>query len=108
MTPYELIRAKRDGGTLAPEALRSLLADYARGELPDYQMAALCMAVFFRGLDPTELRTWTEAMLHSGATLRRRPGLPRGWTSTPPEAWGTRSRSASPRWSRPAGSPFRW
>ncbi len=76
MTPYELIRAKRDGGTLAPEALRSLLADYARGGLPDYQMAALCMAVFFRGLDPTELRTWTEAMLHSGATLRRRPGAP--------------------------------
>jgi len=76
MTPYELIRAKRDGGALPADALRSLLADYARGDLPDYQMAALCMAVFFRGLDESELRTWTEAMLRSGATLKRRPGSP--------------------------------
>jgi len=76
MTPYELIRAKRDGGTLPPDALRGLLTAYARGEVPDYQMAALCMAVFFRGLDAAELRTWTEAMLHSGSTLRRRPGSP--------------------------------
>jgi pyrimidine-nucleoside phosphorylase len=76
VTPYELIRAKRDGGTLPPEALRALLAAYARGEVPDYQMAALCMAVYFQGLDGPELRTWTEAMLHSGRTLRRAPGSP--------------------------------
>src|SRR5262249_11356468 len=78
MTPFELIRAKRDGGTLPPEALRSFLAAYGRGEIPEYQMAALCMAVFFRGLDPAELRTWTEAMIGSGATLRRpSPSAPR-------------------------------
>ena len=76
MTPYELIRAKRDGGTLSPEALRSLLSAYARGDVPDYQMAALCMAVYFRGLDRDELRAWTEAMLHSGSALRRAPGSP--------------------------------
>ena len=76
MTPYELIRAKRDGGSLPPEALRGFVAAYGRGEVPDYQMAALCMAVFFRGLDPAELRTWTEAMLRSGATLRRRSASP--------------------------------
>jgi len=76
MTPYELIRAKRDGGTLPPEALRDFVTAYGRGEVPDYQMAALCMAVFFRGLDPVELRTWTEAMLHSGGMLRRAPGSP--------------------------------
>jgi len=71
MTPYEIIRAKRDGGTLPADALREFVAAYGRGEVPDYQMAALCMAVFFRGFDGTELRTWTEAMLRSGGTLRR-------------------------------------
>ena len=76
MTPYELIRAKRDGGTLPAEALRGFLAAYARGDVPDYQMAALCMAVFFRGLDREELRTWTEAMVRSGRTLRRAPASP--------------------------------
>ena len=76
MTPYELIRAKRDGGTLLPEALRDFVTAYGRGDVPDYQMAALCMAVFFRGLDPAELRTWTLAMLRSGATLRRPTGSP--------------------------------
>src|SRR5678816_590300 len=77
MTPYELIRAKRDGGSLPPEALRDFVAAFGRGEMPDSQMAALCMAVFFRGLDPLELRTWTETMLRSGATLRRRAPAPR-------------------------------
>src|SRR5262249_27082808 len=46
------------------------------GEIPDYQMAALCMAVWFRGLEPQELRTWTEAMLRSGGTLHRPSGSP--------------------------------
>src|SRR3974377_1333461 len=76
MTPYELIRAKRDGGRVPPEALGGFVAAYGQGEIPDYQMAALCMAVFFRGLDPVELRIWPEAMLHSGATLRRRAPAP--------------------------------
>ena len=76
MTPYELIRTKRDGGSLPPEALRDFVAAYGRGEVPDYQMAALCMAVFFRGFDGAELRTWTEAMLRSGGTLRRRARSP--------------------------------
>ena len=76
MTPYELIRAKRDGREIPPEEIRKLLDAYARGELPDGQMAALCMAVWFRGLQPAELRAWTLAMLHSGATLglRELPG----------------------------------
>ena len=69
MTPYELIRAKRDGRPLAPEDIRALLTAYARGDVPDGQMAALCMAIWFRGLEPAELRAWTLAMLDSGATL---------------------------------------
>jgi len=76
MTPYELIRAKRDGGPLPLEALRAFVAAYGRGEIPDYQMAALCMAVWFRGLEPPELRTWTEAMLRSGGMLHRPSGSP--------------------------------
>ena len=76
MTPYELIRTKRDGGSVPPEALGDFVAAYGRGEIPDYQMAALCMAVFYRGLDPLELRAWAETMLHSGATLRRRAPSP--------------------------------
>ncbi len=76
MTPYELIRAKRDGGSLPAEALRDFVTAYGCGDVPDYQMAALCMAIFFRGLDPAELRTWTLAMLRSGATFRRPVGSP--------------------------------
>ncbi len=69
MTPAELIQTKRDGGELPPAAIRTLLADYAQGRVADYQMAALCMAIFFRGLGPEELRAWTEAMRDSGASL---------------------------------------
>jgi pyrimidine-nucleoside phosphorylase len=76
MTPYELIRTKRDGGALPLEALRAFVSAYGRGEIPDYQMSALCMAVWFRGLESPELRTWTEAMLRSGGMLRRPSGSP--------------------------------
>src|SRR5208283_576090 len=69
VTPAELIQTKRDGGELSPAAIRTLLADYAQGRVADYQMAALCMAIFFRGLGPEELRAWTEAMRDSGASL---------------------------------------
>src|SRR5262245_43988274 len=76
MTPYELIRAKRDGDALPLESLRAFVEAYGRGEVLEYQMAALCMAVWVRGLDPTELRIWTEAMLRAGGMLRRAPGSP--------------------------------
>ncbi len=69
MTPYELIKAKRDGRTLAPEDIREFLLDYTRGAVPDYQMSAMAMAVFFRGLDEVELGAWTQAMLQSGEEL---------------------------------------
>jgi pyrimidine-nucleoside phosphorylase len=49
-----LIERKRDGAALAPGEWRSLIAAYVAGDVPDYQMAALLMAVFFRGLEPAE------------------------------------------------------
>ncbi|MBX5481337.1 MAG: thymidine phosphorylase [Myxococcaceae bacterium] len=69
MTPYELIKTKREGHKLAAGDIRSFLAAYTRGEVPDYQMAALLMAIFFRGLDAEELGAWTQAMLESGEVL---------------------------------------
>jgi thymidine phosphorylase len=64
-----LIRAKRDGQTLADDDIRWLFRAYARHEVADEQMSALLMAIFFRGLDRTELRTWTAAMIASGDRL---------------------------------------
>ena len=52
--PYELIKAKRDGRALDPDAIRDFISAYTRGDVPDYQMSAMCMAVFFRGLNGPE------------------------------------------------------
>jgi pyrimidine-nucleoside phosphorylase len=67
--PYELIKAKRDGRALDPAAIEQFIAAYTRGEVPEYQMSAMCMAVFFKGLSPAELGAWTRAMLRSGEEL---------------------------------------
>ncbi|AKJ06552.1 pyrimidine-nucleoside phosphorylase [Archangium gephyra] len=69
MRPYELIKAKRDGQRLAPEDIRAFIEAYTSGQVPDYQMSALCMAVFFRGLDAVELGAWAQAMLRSGEVV---------------------------------------
>jgi pyrimidine-nucleoside phosphorylase len=65
----ELIRRKRDGERLAPEEISELVLAYARGDVPDYQMAAFCMAVYFRGLDGQETFALTDAMISSGETI---------------------------------------
>ncbi len=65
----ELIQRKRDGEELPDADLTELILGYARGEVPDYQMAAFCMAVFFRGLSPRETYVLTEAMIRSGETI---------------------------------------
>lgn len=64
-----LIERKRDGGVLTGVEWREVIAGYVRGTVPDYQMAALAMAVVFRGLTPDELDALTGAMLGSGARL---------------------------------------
>ena len=64
-----LIERKRDGGALTPEEWSALVAAYATGDLPDYQLAALLMAVVWRGLERQELAALTDAMLASGSRL---------------------------------------
>jgi pyrimidine-nucleoside phosphorylase len=65
----DLIQAKRDGKHLGDDAIRFVIDAYTRGEVPDYQMSALLMAVYFQGMAPEELTAWTRAMLHSGTVL---------------------------------------
>jgi pyrimidine-nucleoside phosphorylase len=67
--PAELIQRKRDGEELPADELAQLVLAYARGEVPDYQMAAFLMAVFFRGLSRAETFALTDAMIRSGATI---------------------------------------
>ena len=67
--PAELIQRKRDGGELTDDEIVELVLGYARGEIPDYQLAAFCMAVFFRGLSPRETYALTDAMVRSGETI---------------------------------------
>jgi len=68
-TAVNLIERKRDGLSLSPDQVRWLISAFTSGEVTDYQMAAMAMAVYLRGLDPEELAAWTAAMLHSGDTL---------------------------------------
>ena len=65
----ELIQRKRDGGELTSDEIEQLILGYTREEVPDYQLAAFCMAVYFRGLSPAETHALTDAMVKSGRTL---------------------------------------
>ncbi|PIU45837.1 MAG: thymidine phosphorylase [Ignavibacteriales bacterium CG07_land_8_20_14_0_80_59_12] len=69
MLSSELIRKKRDGGTLSREELHDLIDGYLHGTIPDYQMSAFLMAVFFRGMTFEETTVLTDLMLHSGTVV---------------------------------------
>jgi len=69
MRVVDLIRSKRDGRELTAEEISALVLGYARGDIPDYQMAAWLMAVVWRGMTRAELAALTAAMLESGQTL---------------------------------------
>lgn len=70
LTAYNIITKKRDGFTLSKEEINFLIGGYAKGEIPDYQIAAFLMAVFFQGLDEEETADLTLAMAHSGDMLK--------------------------------------
>src|SRR5262249_28522869 len=61
-----LIARKRDGGELGDGDIRAVIAGAAAGDIPDYQLAALLMAIVWRGMTARELAIWTEAMIDSG------------------------------------------
>jgi len=67
--PAELIERKRDGGELSAGEIRELVLGYTRDEIPEYQVAAFLMAVYFRGLNGAETFALTDAMIESGDTI---------------------------------------
>jgi len=66
MTPYEIIYKKRNGEALDPEEIGWFVAGYTAGRIPDYQAAALLMAVFLKGMDFAETTALALAMMNSG------------------------------------------
>lgn len=70
MNVAQIIAKKRDGKALEPEEIESLVAGYARDEVPDYQMAAFAMAVFFQGMTSDETAVFTRCMIDSGERLK--------------------------------------
>ena len=69
MHAVDFIEKKRDGGEHGADELRAWVRAYVAGEIPDYQMAAWLMAVYFRGMTPRETAELTLAMAHSGEVL---------------------------------------
>lgn len=69
MRMYDLIMKKRNGGILTEEEIRQMITAYTQGEVPDYQMSAMMMAIYFRGMNEEETLALTLAMAHSGEML---------------------------------------
>lgn len=69
MNMYSLIEKKRDGGKLSKAEIEYIIEGYTNDEIPDYQVSALLMAIYFQGMDEEELSHLTMAMVHSGETI---------------------------------------
>ena len=69
VVPQWVIEKKRDGGVLEADDIRAFIEGYTTGVIPDYQMAALAMAIFFQGMTPEETAALTDAMMRSGDCL---------------------------------------
>lgn len=77
MIPAVIISKKRDGEKLSESEIQFMVSNYAKGDLPDYQMAALAMAIFIRGMDSQEISLLTDAMIQTGNRLERVSTRPR-------------------------------
>jgi pyrimidine-nucleoside phosphorylase len=73
LRPAELIQRKRDGLELSADEIGDLVLAYAHDEVPDYQMAAFCMAVYFKGLTSAETHALTDAIVRSGEVVDLSP-----------------------------------
>ncbi|MBO4264826.1 MAG: pyrimidine-nucleoside phosphorylase [Clostridia bacterium] len=69
MRMYDIIQKKRDGGKLTKEEIKFFVDGYTKGEIPDYQASALCMAIYYRKMSDRETAYLTDAMANSGDTL---------------------------------------
>ena len=66
MRMYDIIKKKRDGGTLTKEEIEFFISGYVAGDIPDYQASALLMAIYFRGMNVDETTCLTLAITNSG------------------------------------------
>jgi pyrimidine-nucleoside phosphorylase len=69
MPAYEIIAKPRDGTELSEDEIRFMINGYTAGSIPDYQISAWLMAIFFRGMNQSETKALTDAVLHSGEVL---------------------------------------
>jgi pyrimidine-nucleoside phosphorylase len=69
MVPQWIIEKKRDGHILSDEEIRFFINGYTAGTIPDYQMSAMAMAIFLKGMTPEEVAVLTDTMMHSGAMV---------------------------------------
>lgn len=69
MVPQWIIEKKRDGHVLTDEEIRFFINGYTVGTIPDYQMAAMAMAIYLKGMTPEEIAALTHTMMHSGAMV---------------------------------------
>lgn len=69
MRMVDIIKKKRDGNKLTPEEITFLIKGYTLGNIPDYQVAAFLMAVYFQGMDSEEMASLTQEMMKSGEIL---------------------------------------
>src|ERR1700761_6192665 len=69
MRTVDLIHRKRDGEELSPEEIQHLVDGYTRGEIPEYQISAFLMAVFYSGMSDREVSAMTESMVNSGSVV---------------------------------------
>ncbi len=65
----DVINKKKYGGKLDQEEIDFMVLGYTKGDVPDYQMAALCMAIYFKGMDKEEIANMTDAFVRSGDTV---------------------------------------
>ena len=106
-SPQRIIARKRDGGVLTREEIGAFVRGATDGSWADYQLSAMLMAIYLRGMNAEETAHYTEAMMRSGAVadLSCVPGVKVDKHST--GGWGTRFRCRSPPSSPPAACPSR-